>query len=159
MDSLGTATSVALQYGVPVKSLVDKFSHQRFEPAGMTENMDIPFAKSLVDYIFRWMGMQFVPGYMEENSPRFAEQRELRAADERPQLGASRLTLTNAEAAMKVVTGDGEMMLKLKSQEATLDSYMKEVSDAPACDVCGNVTVRSGTCYKCLNCGNSLGCS
>ncbi|MFN7337516.1 MAG: hypothetical protein ACK5SZ_00055, partial [bacterium] len=79
--------------------------------------------------------------------------------DEGPQLGASRLTLTNAEAAMKVVTGDGEMMLKLKSQEATLDSYMKEVSDAPACDVCGNVTVRSGTCYKCLNCGNSLGCS
>ena len=63
---------MALQYGVPVESLVTKFSHQRFEPAGMTENADIPFAKSLVDYIFRWMGMQFVPGYREANSPRLA---------------------------------------------------------------------------------------
>src|SRR4029079_2373682 len=69
MDALGTATSVALQYGVPVESLVNKFTHQRFEPAGMTTNQDIPFAKSLVDYIFRWMGMQFIPGYREANAP------------------------------------------------------------------------------------------
>jgi ribonucleoside-diphosphate reductase alpha chain len=62
MDSLGTATSVALQYGVPVESLVRKFTHQRFEPAGITSNRDIPFAKSLVDYIFRWLGMQFIDG-------------------------------------------------------------------------------------------------
>src|SRR5262249_4089761 len=70
MDSLGTAVSVALQYGVPIESLVNKFSHQRFEPAGMTANSDIPFAKSLVDYIFRWMGMEFIPGYRETNAPR-----------------------------------------------------------------------------------------
>ena len=69
MDSLGTAVSVALQYGVPVQSLVNKFTHQRFEPAGMTANKDIPFAKSLVDYIFRWLGMQFIPGYREANLP------------------------------------------------------------------------------------------
>jgi len=69
MDSLGTATSVSLQYGVPIESLVKKFTHQRFEPAGMTTNRDIPFAKSLVDYIFRWMGMQFIPGYREANAP------------------------------------------------------------------------------------------
>ncbi|MEM9420028.1 MAG: adenosylcobalamin-dependent ribonucleoside-diphosphate reductase, partial [Planctomycetota bacterium] len=69
MDSLGTAISVALQYGVPTSSLVTKFSHQRFEPAGMTHNRDIPFAKSLVDYIFRWMGMEFVAGYREANAP------------------------------------------------------------------------------------------
>jgi len=62
MDSLGTATSVALQYGVPLESMVNKFTHQRFEPAGMTSNPEIPFAKSLIDYIFRWMGMEFVPG-------------------------------------------------------------------------------------------------
>ncbi|MFM7261858.1 MAG: adenosylcobalamin-dependent ribonucleoside-diphosphate reductase, partial [bacterium] len=72
MDSLGTAISVALQYGVPVESLVTKFAHQRFEPMGMTTNADIPFAKSLVDYIFRWLGMQFIPGYRELNSPRRA---------------------------------------------------------------------------------------
>jgi hypothetical protein len=77
MDSLGTATSVALQYGVPMKSLVDKFSHQRFEPAGMTENRDIPFAKSLVDYIFRWMGMQFIPGYREACTRRGVRGREV----------------------------------------------------------------------------------
>ncbi len=70
MDSLGTATSVALQYGVPIESMVTKFSHQRFEPAGITENSEIPFAKSLVDYIFRWMGMQFVPGYREAHAPK-----------------------------------------------------------------------------------------
>ena len=69
-DSLGTAISVALQYGVPVQSLVTKFAHQRFEPMGMTTNSEIPFAKSLVDYIFRWFGMQFVPGYREQNAPR-----------------------------------------------------------------------------------------
>src|SRR6185436_3994483 len=70
MDSLGTAVSVALQYGVPVESLVNKFTHQRFEPAGLTGNRDIPFAKSLVDYIFRWMGMEFIPGYREANAPK-----------------------------------------------------------------------------------------
>src|SRR5688572_15933126 len=69
MDSLGTAISVALQYGVPIESLVTKFAHQRFEPIGMTTNRDIPFAKSLVDYIFRWMGMEFIPGYREANAP------------------------------------------------------------------------------------------
>ncbi|MBA4039956.1 MAG: ribonucleoside-diphosphate reductase, adenosylcobalamin-dependent [Planctomyces sp.] len=69
MDAIGTSTSVSLQYGVPVESLVNKFTHQRFEPAGMTTNPDIPFAKSLVDYIFRWMGMQFIPGYREANAP------------------------------------------------------------------------------------------
>jgi ribonucleoside-diphosphate reductase alpha chain len=69
MDSLGTATSVALQYGVPLNSMVRKFTHQRFEPAGMTTNRDIPFAKSLVDYIFRWLGMEFIPGYREANAP------------------------------------------------------------------------------------------
>ena len=70
MDSLGTAISVALQYGVPIDSLVNKFAHQRFEPMGMTTSRDIPFAKSLVDYIFRWMGMEFIPGYREANAPR-----------------------------------------------------------------------------------------
>ncbi|MCA9285085.1 MAG: adenosylcobalamin-dependent ribonucleoside-diphosphate reductase [Phycisphaerales bacterium] len=69
MDSLGTAISVALQYGVPLTSLVTKFAHQRFEPMGMTTNAEIPFAKSLVDYIFRWLGMRFIAGYREANAP------------------------------------------------------------------------------------------
>ncbi|MBX3383471.1 MAG: adenosylcobalamin-dependent ribonucleoside-diphosphate reductase [Phycisphaeraceae bacterium] len=179
MDSLGTATSVALQYGVPVKSLVDKFSHQRFEPAGITENRDIPLAKSLVDYIFRWMGMQFVEGYREANAPRRggdlapapAPAPPLAAAPERRTVvdtapasrfsGASQtgddptVSTHFHQSVVQVESKDGVA----KSMTATLDVYMESVGDAPACDVCGTITVRSGTCYKCVNCGNSMGCS
>jgi ribonucleoside-diphosphate reductase alpha chain len=173
MDSLGTATSVALQYGVPIESLVTKFSHQRFEPAGMTENSDIPIAKSLVDYIFRWMGMQFVPGYREEHAPRrpgsrdgsldghtrhpaplVVERRrpgdETEHADDRAAPTTIHFTRTRTE--VDVIAGG-------TNAAGMLSKYMEDVSDAPACDVCGNVTVRSGTCHKCLNCGNSMGCS
>src|SRR5205823_7901183 len=69
MDTIATLVSVALQYGVPVESLVRKFEHVRFEPSGMTRNADIPIAKSLVDYIFRWLAMEFVPGYRAANAP------------------------------------------------------------------------------------------
>ena len=69
MDVIGTCTSMALQYGVPLITLVDKFRHARFEPSGMTSNRDIPFAKSLIDYIFCWLGCQFIPGYAEKNIP------------------------------------------------------------------------------------------
>ena len=71
MDVIGTQASMALQYGVPLESIVKKFAHMRFEPSGWTGNADIPQAKSIPDYIFRWLGMQFIPGYREENSPRF----------------------------------------------------------------------------------------
>ena len=164
MDSLGTATSVALQYGVPIESLVTKFSHQRFEPAGMTENPDIPFAKSLVDYIFRWMGMQFVPGYREAHAP----QRSSRPApaDASPLAGTSRLlgavggTVGAAQRAEPAEDADGARAAPHAVRRSVLDESLSEKqSDAPACDVCGNVTIRNGHCYKCLNCGNSMGCS
>jgi ribonucleoside-diphosphate reductase alpha chain len=168
MDSLGTATSVSLQYGVPISSLVSKFSHQRFEPAGMTENSDIPFAKSLVDYIFRWLGMQFIPGYREANSPRaIAAAAAGHSIQEEPRwktplTPADRLTRAGegtkqeSKPAPKA-TGVAQMESTLMS--STLTIAMESVSDAPGCDVCGTITVRSGTCYKCLNCGNSMGCS
>src|SRR5205085_8518405 len=70
MDAIATLVSVSLQYGVPVESLVRKFEHVRFEPSGMTRNSEIPFAKSLVDYIFRWLAMEFVPGYRAANAPK-----------------------------------------------------------------------------------------
>jgi ribonucleoside-diphosphate reductase alpha chain len=181
MDSLGTATSIALQYGVPVSSLVGKFSHQRFEPAGWTENRDIPFAKSLVDYIFRWMGMEFVPGYREANAP----QRE--SAPEAPKVEAPAHRMTVANAAVgglseqiapgllseptlrnppagtvvhihKEVT-DIDVVRVSDHKAGVLSQALGEMADAPACDVCGNITVRSGTCHKCVNCGNSMGCS
>ena len=210
MDSLGTAISVALQYGVPTSSLVTKFSHQRFEPAGMTHNRDIPFAKSLVDYIFRWMGMEFVPGYREANAPQ-------RPSDKKP--AAQALSAEKAQAIAKgtpsespaapvdmtaVVEGDeaeaASDRVKIgdvepgagaslrawgfaegkqdaadaqapggpaaqagagaeKSSSTLTDAMSAMQADAPACDVCGTITVRNGTCYKCLNCGASMGCS
>ena len=179
MDSLGTATSVALQYGVPVSSLVNKFSHQRFEPAGMTENSDIPFAKSLVDYIFRWMGMQFIEGYRAAHSPR--AQQELAAQDEarwkdgdRPRITPpSTLADTSRQPAtpapnkplIKTVSNAVSRVTVEETRETIMQSDVLSraaadaQADAPACDVCGSITVRSGTCYKCLNCGNSMGCS
>jgi ribonucleoside-diphosphate reductase alpha chain len=211
MDSLGTATSVALQYGVPIESLVAKFTHQRFEPAGMTTNSDIPFAKSLVDYIFRWMGMQFITGYRDANAPQrgtdasalpgtsalHAEpsnspslRNEALSPDFKPAgAGSARLTedpswntapalspprspspaaAPSAAAAWAALSGPaaaaqpgaGHARRIITSVEtATLTIAMESVGDAPACDVCGTITVRSGTCYKCLNCGNSMGCS
>ena len=206
MDSLGTAISVALQYGVPVESLVAKFTHQRFEPAGMTHNRDIPFAKSLVDYIFRWLGMEFVPGYREANAPqrgdvtgseRPAEKVGAAALQTRPSApptgdlaadtpepdsmdidageliaggdrmqprrlnndrphhsGDTRAQLATAGPAAKAAAESGSRI------DSALAASMKGMqADAPACEVCGSITVRNGTCYKCLNCGNSMGCS
>ncbi|CAG0967426.1 Vitamin B12-dependent ribonucleotide reductase [Phycisphaerales bacterium] len=154
MDSLGTATSVALQYGVPIQSLVGKFSHQRFEPAGMTENSDIPFAKSLVDYIFRWLGMQFIPGYRDAHAPKRESHEPSPLADPRPV--AEPKALLHIHTRERVA--DIELVARVRASALT-DALADAQSDAPACDVCGNVTVRSGTCYKCLNCGNSMGCS
>jgi ribonucleoside-diphosphate reductase alpha chain len=200
MDSLGTAISVALQYGVPTSSLVTKFSHQRFEPAGMTHNRDIPFAKSLVDYIFRWMGMEFVAGYREANAPQRSSEKPASATPINPPAaladpaqtdkssGADPLRARASAAAAEPVpspaAGDGQRVWGFGSAKkssvaepaapraadpasasadgasSTLTEAMGSMqADAPACDVCGTITVRNGTCYKCLNCGNSMGCS
>ncbi len=189
MDSLGTATSVALQYGVPVESLVTKFTHQRFEPAGMTTNRDIPMAKSLVDYIFRWLGMQFIPGYREANAPRRPSEEHGRTPSARDTTTKEQASCTtpasvsvaephrapSAMAAMveprssvqgvapqasAALRRSSMMLVEYESvQASTLSVALDSVNDAPPCDVCGTITVRSGTCYKCLNCGNSMGCS
>ncbi|MEM7227831.1 MAG: adenosylcobalamin-dependent ribonucleoside-diphosphate reductase [Planctomycetota bacterium] len=216
MDSLGTAISVALQYGVPVESLVNKFAHQRFEPMGITTNRDIPFAKSLVDYIFRWMGMEFISGYREANAPQRAPERtsgdsnattvkedktwsgskeheadtasDDRRIDRAEVSGASTRITTSDDGDIPAKTGgptarfavpaaDAAMTISsIQTEETTVRVHDGEVetttmsstlsqatasmqTDAPACDVCGSITVRNGTCYKCLNCGNSMGCS
>ncbi len=170
MDSIGTATSVALQYGVPIESLVNKFSHQRFEPAGMTANEDIPFAKSLVDYIFRWMGMQFIPGYREANAPKRDRAPEPQLMDRMSQDSAwTRIAgpenQDDGQPSSKIIESkppasvSQQVSSYLKVETSTLTIAMESVGDAPPCDTCGTITVRSGTCYKCLNCGASMGCS
>jgi ribonucleoside-diphosphate reductase alpha chain len=166
MDAVGTATSVSLQYGVPVESLVTKFSHQRFEPAGFTENPDIPIAKSLVDYIFRWMGMQFIDGYREEHAPKRGKPAV--ASDTAARFAVKddvevKRSPTAPEPMATVVTSETvieQVVVKGSVSRTALDALAKaNQGDAPACSTCGSITVRSGTCYKCLNCGASMGCS
>jgi len=226
MDVIGTVVSMALQYGVPLITLVDKFRHARFEPSGMTSNRDIPFAKSLIDYIFCWLGCQFIPGYADKNTPNRAAvpgsadnknittarevvektkdlakkiteakaEKKIKAepaAHEKPVLSASigakqpSLTPTNISTPLEVPSQGGILLTgstdpanrigvlvgsavtekseSLQAEAKLLEQFNAQFAhfpdDAPACDVCGSITVRNGSCYKCFNCGNSMGCS
>ena len=158
MDTIGALTSMALQYGVPLEGLVKKFAHQRFEPSGFTKNPDIRQASSIIDYVFRWMGCQFVAGYKESTAPK------------RPQADLPMPGLTDVEKAVAnrnsqelPPTHDTELVIKpmpaLGRTTISVTASFVNQSDAPACPGCGSMTVRNGACYKCLNCGESLGCS
>ena len=155
MDTIGTLTSLALQYGVPLEALVNKFSHMRFEPSGWTGNQDIPNAKSVPDYIFRWAGMEFIPGFREQNSPRRMPVEPMHDEDEtldggaEPQMARFAAPISQAVAALPQVDGP-----QIRSKQ-----FVQFQADAPACDNCGAITVRNGNCYLCHNCGNSMGCS
>lgn len=209
MDVIGTCVSMSLQYGVPLITLIDKFRHARFDPSGMTSNKNIPFAKSLIDYIFCWLGCEFIPGYAEKNTPNRAKtgnppnktnttakelvektqdlakkieeaktvnpgegkpsSRKIESVPPKttPVKAGGRLAETgdNAERLLAAVSSavfspgqdgtqpEGAVMQQFNNQ------FQHFQDDAPACDICGSITVRNGTCYKCFNCGNSMGCS
>jgi ribonucleoside-diphosphate reductase alpha chain len=155
MDAFATQTSYALQFGVPVKFMVDKFSHMRFEPSGFTKNKEIPIAKSIVDYIFRWMASHFLP--LEAQDEVGIIRREPAAYTEPTTpsgpSGSTKETQTATELkviASPVTNGSGG---------GTVQRIAFVNTDAPACPDCGAITVRSGSCYKCLNCGATTGCS
>lgn len=186
MDSFGTSTSIALQYGVPLEVLVNKFSHTRFEPMGHTTNPDIRIAKSLVDYIFRWLGLTFLDSYRDEHK---AKQESTSAS--KPAPAPTQVNGNGAEAPVAPSTGsytkakyvgfesiqarltDTAPPRETTSRETTSSAPMSIAGksesrdsqfasfqgDAPSCDNCGSITVRNGNCYLCHNCGNSLGCS
>jgi len=144
-DAFAQAISYALQYGVPLQDLVDKFSHVRFEPSGMTKNPDVRFAKSIVDYIFRWMAAKFL-------SP----EAQFRAGvNNREELVTSpeQLPLDVAAAAGASATA------VISSAKTSSFAAMKNQEDAPPCSTCGSIMVRSGSCYKCANCGTTSGCA
>jgi ribonucleoside-diphosphate reductase alpha chain len=155
MDTIGTLTSLALQYGVPLEALVNKFSHMRFEPSGWTGNPDIPNAKSVPDYIFRWAGMEFIAGFREQNAPRrmpvepMHEDEENLDGGEEPRV--ARLAAPPAQMVAALPLAD--------SPQVRSKQFVQFQADAPACDNCGAITVRNGNCYLCHNCGNSMGCS
>ncbi len=138
MDSFATTCSMALQYGVPLKVLVDKFSHTRFEPSGFTSNPQVPYAKSIMDYIFRYLASKFLP------------------AEEAKALGVQidEPSLTSLTIQTPPLTG--ARVTKPPKKGALVDI---EDRDAPVCFECGSLMVRNGSCYKCLNCGSTSGCS
>jgi ribonucleoside-diphosphate reductase alpha chain len=142
-DAFAQAISYALQYGVPLQDLVDKFSHVRFEPSGITKNPDVRFAKSIVDYIFRWMAAKFL-------SP---EAQFLAGVNNRDALTTpEQLPLDVAGAAGASPTA------AITSKATSSFAAMQNQEDAPPCSTCGSIMVRSGSCYKCANCGTTSGC-
>jgi ribonucleoside-diphosphate reductase alpha chain len=135
MDTIATLTSMSLQYGVPLDALVSKFSHVRFEPSGFTKNPEIPYAKSLTDYIFRFLGVRFL------------------TADKRSRVGLTEhgVAATEsawAEAPVAQPAGGGLAPVGFQPQ-----------ADAPSCPDCGSIMIRNGSCYRCTNCGATSGCS
>ena len=135
MDSFAVAVSMSLQYGVPLRVLVNKFTHSRFEPSGYTTNKDIPIAKSLMDYIFRWFDLKFHPNG------------------------------DNGHVGKVVTTGTASTQNTLLEPQAAggggddMNDHLSHLqADAPPCTECGTIMVRAGACYKCLNCGATSGC-
>ncbi len=124
MDSFATAVSLALQYGVPLKILCDKFTHTRFEPSGWSGNPKIGFAKSLMDYLFRWLELRFLKGKQG--------------------------VLFNGQ-------NSSEPHYEPSSIKAL--GQVVDLGDAPTCQFCGSLMVRNGSCYRCLECGSTSGCS
>jgi ribonucleoside-diphosphate reductase alpha chain len=148
MDSFALAVSISLQHGVPLKLFCEKFAHTRFEPSGWSNNPDIGFAKSIMDYIFRWLQLRFMTGqqqFLFEN---------LRPKQQGAPEGTSSLDSTSAPL------GTENRELRTGSiHAADALSELIDMGDAPSCHVCGSIMVRNGSCYKCMSCGSTSGCS
>ena len=153
MDSFATGISYALQYGVPLQFLVDKFAHMRFEPSGFTKNPQIPYAKSIVDYLFRWLASKFLDEQARQDVGIIGgpPARGSISAESHGE-NAPKLTLL-APHADPAVADIGA------SKESSLRQAFINQADAPPCPDCGCIMVRNGTCYRCMNCGATSGCS
>src|SRR4029079_6069174 len=143
-DAFAQAISYALQYGVPLQALVDKFSHVRFEPSGMTRNPEIRLAKSIVRYILRWLASKFLVAEAQFHAG--VNGREL------DDVHAHGLVKTAEEPAPAVASPP-------RVASANPHMTIQNQEDAPPCSTCGSIMIRSGACYKCVNCGNTSGCA
>jgi ribonucleoside-diphosphate reductase alpha chain len=181
VDAFATATSIMLQYGVPLDVLINKFSHTRFEPSGFTNNPKIPIAKSILDYIFRWLALKFldkdgipaVSGLTRtEVTPAAA------AALSAPSSSGSSFPLQRAELSPQSSSAPALMLEEAPEKadiltavaerpslaQGRLDTGMPGVThetdiDSPPCPECGSIMIRNGACHKCINCGSTNGCS
>jgi ribonucleoside-diphosphate reductase alpha chain len=159
LNCFAIAVSIGLQYGVPLEEFVEKFVFTKFDPAGFVEHPNIKSSTSIVDFIFRALGYEYLnrtdlvhvldkpevsnTGTEEWDEPVKPELSSVRVVATIPQSVKAQKQSVKAEASLDAVNAAAKSMQ----------------SDAPACNTCGHITVRSGTCYKCLNCGNSMGCS
>ncbi len=189
MDSFACATSLGLQHGVPLKLMCEKFSHTRFEPSGWSHNQDIGYAKSIMDYIFRWLQLRFLtgqqqalfdglrpkyvnappPGVPDENGYGQKTFGDLMPSDGVPVSGLSSPELSSRAPSDLSSRAEGEGSAFTDGRRLTADSRFVHASDAlqdlidmgdsPSCPVCGAIMTRNGSCYRCMSCGSTSGCS
>src|SRR5258707_6893034 len=168
MDSFALAVSLALQHGVPLRLLCEKFQHTRFEPSGFTGNQEIPIAKSLMDYMFRWLEIRFVTG---RQYPLFKDMIGPQApSPAMGQLGAGAQAPSPVEtsAPSGAIAPEAKYQI-LSTKDSPIDrglyhsaDALKEIvdmGDAPSCHLCGAIMTRNGSCYRCMSCGSTSGCS
>ena len=169
MNCFAIAVSVGLQYGVPLEEFVEKFVFTKFEPSGMVDHPNIRSTTSIVDFIFRCLAYEYLdrsdlvhikdkPEVMNTGNDSWDDSPGSKyEINSKPELSDVRVVAPSGNASSAAKQHKAPMAMKT---EGGTQEYMKNMqSDAPTCNVCGHITVRSGTCYKCLNCGNSLGCS
>jgi ribonucleoside-diphosphate reductase alpha chain len=173
MNSFATAISIALQYGVPLETLVRKFSYMRFEPEGITGNPEIPFAKSMPDYIMRWLASRFLDAEAQEDLGILTP--EVRARQAAQQAAQSVVSSDTAGPASEDEPADEPKASSGKSGNGgnggpsapaasftdtppVVPTVMKGLDLGPACSQCGGMMQRTGSCYTCSSCGNNTGC-
>ncbi|MGZ5465899.1 MAG: vitamin B12-dependent ribonucleotide reductase [Thermoanaerobaculia bacterium] len=177
MDSFATMTSMALQHGVPLQLLVDKFTHLRFEPSGFTRNPEIPMAKSIMDYIFKWLAIKFLSRDAQEHAGVILRDEPSSApATPTPKASSANVTTPSASdlsflekvttATPTTIAADATKVVGFVMPAKNADGANPTKTgtflyqqDAPSCSDCGEIMVRNGACYKCLNCGSTSGCS
>jgi ribonucleoside-diphosphate reductase alpha chain len=148
VDSFALAVSIALQHGVPLKLFCEKFAHTRFEPSGWSGNPDIGYAKSIMDYIFRWLQLRFLTG---QQQMLFENLRPKLAAGTQPEIGDLNGSSSPAPEAGSRKPGT--------VHAADALSNIVDLGDAPSCSFCGSIMTRNGSCYRCMSCGSTSGCS
>src|SRR6202041_1817085 len=148
VDSFALAVSIALQHGVPLKLFCEKFAHTRFEPSGWSGNPDIGYAKSIMDYIFRWLQL------------RFTGQQQLLFENLRPKVsGVSSQPSEDAESGMRRPESGSREPGAASIHAADALAGIIDLGDAPTCSFCGSIMTRNGSCYRCGSCGSTSGCS
>ena len=176
MDSFACAVSLALQHGVPLKLMCEKFAHTRFEPSGWSHNQDIGFAKSIMDYIFRWLQLRFLTGQQQALfdglRPKYVNAPPPGLPDENGYGARSRSGMSSRATpprnchpsggegpAVRRTTGEltAAQPAIVHASDALKD--LIDMGDAPSCQVCGAIMTRNGSCYRCMSCGSTSGCS